>query len=385
MRAVHFGAGKIGRGFIGYLLAKSGCDLTFVDISEKLVDSIRRLGRYQVVTLGTEKREETVGPVGAVALNDRPALTAAVRDADLITLSIGANNLKSTGKVLQQALRERCRTNPERSLDVIACENALFATDILKESVCEGAEPEFRAYLDKKVGFPNCAVDRIVPAAAAKGESPINVAVEDFYEWDIERGKIHINGSIRGARYVENLAPYLKRKIFLLNGAHALIAYTGYRKKYRYVHEAIRDPEIRAAVQKFHEEAIAALSREYGMDRGELEQYAQKLVRRFENAYLQDELTRVGRDPVRKLSGNDRLVAPLKLCERYGLECGGIVFAVAAGFAYDYGGDPRAVEIQKKISEQGIRKTVAQVTGLEETGPLAGRIAEQYAKLADKR
>lgn len=385
MKAIHFGAGNIGRGFIGYLLAKSGYDLTFVDISEELVKSIRELGRYKVITLGAEKAEESVGPVKAVSLGEKAALTDAAREADLITLSIGANNLKGTGKVLREALLERSRTNPEKPLDIIACENALFATDLLKESVTEGAGPDFQSYLKEKVGFPNCAVDRIVPATTVQKESPIDVAVEDFYEWDVERGKIRVNGSIKGVHYVENLAPYLERKIFLLNGAHALIAYSGYRRHYRYVHEAIRDEAVRGAVREFHREAVAALSREYGMDRDDLNRYAEKLVRRFENAYFQDELTRVGRDPVRKLSHNDRLVAPLRLCSRYGLGCGGIVSAIAAGFAFDYDGDPGAAGIQKSISALGIRKTVAQVTGLEENGELVDNIIKQYTELTAKQ
>ena len=115
----------------------------------------------------------------------------------MITLSIGANDLKSTGKVLRESLLERFRSNPEKPLDIIACENALFATDLLKESIVKGAEPDFQGYLEEKVGFPNCAVDRIVPATAVKRESPIDVAVEDFYEWDVEREKIKVNRSSR--------------------------------------------------------------------------------------------------------------------------------------------------------------------------------------------
>ena len=366
MNAVHFGAGNIGRGFIGYLLAKSGYDLTFIDISEELVSHIRRLGRYKVITLGTSRNEETVEGVKAVSLKDAQGLQQAVLNADLITLSIGANNLKSTGGVLREALLRRAAENPGRQLDIIACENALFATDILKEAILEGADDGFRAYLEKEVGFPNCAVDRIVPATALKKESPIDVAVEDFFEWDIEKGKVRVNGGITGVNYVADLAPYLKRKIFLLNGAHALIAYTGYRKHYRYIHEAIRDTEIRGAVEKFHGEAIAALCREYGLDRGALEQYSGKLIRRFENAYLQDEVTRVGRDPVRKLSGNDRLIAPLKLCRQYGLPYEGIVFAVAAGLAFDSPDDPKARQIQQMIADSGVRTAAEKITGLED-------------------
>ncbi|MVB09976.1 Mannitol-1-phosphate 5-dehydrogenase [Caprobacter fermentans] len=384
MKAVHFGAGNIGRGFIGYLLSKSGYDLTFVDISAELVGNLNRLGTYKVVSLGGEKREETVGGIRAVVLQDDSGLKKAVEDADLITLSIGANHLKDTGKVLRDALQERRSRNPEQPLDVIACENALFATDLLRESVEEGAAEDFQNYLRKKVGFPNCAVDRIVPNASVQKESPIDVSVEDFYEWDVESAKVKVNSQIRGVNYVENLAPYLKRKIFLLNGAHALISYAGYRKQYRFVHEAIRDPEILTAAREFHSEAARALHLEYSMGESDLKQYSEKLIARFQNPYLKDELTRVGRDPVRKLSNNDRLVSPLLMCEKHGVECGGILYAIASGFAYDFADDPKAVEIQKSIRENGIENTVQRFTGLEKSGKLVLGIAERYRQITGK-
>jgi mannitol-1-phosphate 5-dehydrogenase len=289
--------------------------------------------------------------------------------------------LKETGKVLQRALQERRRRNPEQPLDVIACENALFATDLLRESVEENMPDDFLSYLNEKVGFPNCAVDRIVPNTSIQKESPIDVAVEDFYEWDIEKDKVKANSKIFGANYVENLAPYLKRKIFLLNGAHALISYTGFRKHYQFVHEAIQDPQILEAVQKFHSQASQALHSEYSMEETSLKQYAEKLIARFQNPFLHDELTRVGRDPIRKLSHNDRLVSPLLMCERHGIECSGIVYAIAAGFAYDFADDPSAVKIQQSIQENGIENTIEQFTGLEKNDTHIKEIAEQYREI----
>jgi mannitol-1-phosphate 5-dehydrogenase len=186
MKAVHFGAGNIGRGFIGYLLRKSGYEVTFVDIADSLVDNINKYGEYTVITLSTTQNKEKIEDVKAVSLKDIPSLEKVVLDADLITTSLGANNLKSTGNTLKGILKKRAKTNP-KPLDIIACENALMATDMLKDAIFEGENSEFREYLDKSVGFPNSAVDRIVPNVDMKKELPIDVAVEDFYEWDIEK------------------------------------------------------------------------------------------------------------------------------------------------------------------------------------------------------
>lgn len=379
MEAVHFGAGNIGRGFIGCLLVKSGYHVTFVDVSAPLVEDLNRFGRYHVATLGGTPSEEEISGFDAIRIDDAEKLKQVVVHADLITLSIGANHLEQTGKVLRPLLQARREENGAGELDIIACENALYATDILRKAVEDSADVGFTAYLHEKVGFPNCAVDRIVPNASMKRELPVDVAVEDFFEWDVEREKVRRNREIRGANYVENLAPYLERKLFMLNGAHAAIAYLGYRMGYRFVHEAILDPDILEEVHSFHSQTLAALGEKHGLAVKDLMKYADRLVYRFRNPYLQDELCRVGRDPIRKLSKRERLISPLLLCEKYHLPDDSIIKAIAAGYAFDRNEDTASAEIQKRISDRGIEKTVSEISDL--CGELVHRVAMAYRLL----
>lgn len=382
MKAVHFGAGNIGRGFIGYLLSKSGYDITFVDISDFLVKNINTYGRYTVTTLCDEKSEEKIYDVKAIHLNDTAKLAEAIGEADLITTSIGANNLKSTGKLLYKLLSQRFKNGNDKLMDIIACENALFATNILKESIIEEADEDFKIDLNKYVGFPNSTVDRIVPNVKMKMELPIDVAVEDFYEWDVEKNNVKVNKDIQGVDYVDNLEPYLERKLFLLNGAHAAVAYLGYLKGYKYIHEAIKDEYIRNIIVGFHKEAVQALSKKHGLDIVALTEYSKKLIKRFENFYLYDELPRVGRDPMRKLSSRDRLISPLKLCYELEVEFNNILCGIAAGLLFNYNEDENAVKIQESIVSNGIVKTICAVTGLDENSPLVNRVKEKYEELA---
>lgn len=364
LKAIHFGAGNIGRGFIGYLLAKSNYDVIFVDIADELVDDINKYKRYEVITLSNTKTKELVENVQAINLKDKKALKEEIINADLITTSIGANNLVSTGKLLKELLEFRRLIN-NKPLDIIACENALFATDIIKKSIFEEASEELKSYIEECVGFPNSAVDRIVPNTKSIKECPIDVAVEDFFEWDIEKNKVKINKDIKGAEYTENLEPYLERKLFMLNGAHATVAYLGYQKKYNFIHEAILDEEIREVALDFHKSAIKALNIKHKLTIESLEEYSNKVIRRFENIYLQDVVSRVGRDPIRKLSNRDRLVSPLKLCLEYGIDYSAIVTGIAAGLAFDDIEDPKADYVQNLIREKDIEYTVEEVCGLE--------------------
>ncbi|OCN01464.1 mannitol-1-phosphate 5-dehydrogenase [Clostridium sp. W14A] len=379
MEAVHFGAGNIGRGFIGYLLTKSGYHVTFADISAPLVEDLNQFGRYHVETLGSVRKQEEISGICAIRTDDVETLERSVIRADLITLSIGANHLEQAGKALRPLLMARKEKNGAARLDIIACENALCATDILCKALKEPEDDEFNAYLSETVGFPNCAVDRIVPNAAVQKELPVDVAAEDFFEWDIESGKVRRNREIANVNYVENLAPYLERKLFMLNGAHAAVAYLGCRRGYRFVHEAMLDQSILKEVHGFHREALAALSKKHGLSVEELTKYADQLVRRFQNSYLQDELCRVGRDPIRKLSNRERLVSPLLLCEKYRLPDNSILKAIAAGYTFDRKEDAASVEMQKCISNLGIEGAVHKISGLDEK--LAERVAKLYLLL----
>lgn len=380
MKAIHFGAGNIGRGFIGYLLSKSGYEVTFVDISDFLVDAINKYKEYTVITLSTSEAKEKITNVKAIHLTNKDELKKAVTEADLITTSIGANNLRSTGNLLRELLQERIKRNTS-SLDIIACENALFATNILKESILEEADAELKNYLQQNVGFPNSAVDRIVPNVNIQKDLPIDVAVEDFYEWDIEKGAVKINNNIKGAEYVEDLGPFLERKLFLLNGAHAATAYLGYLKGYKFIHEAIKDDFIKSIVLGIHSEAVSALSIKHSINIDSLKAYSQKLIGRFENSYLQDEVLRVGRDPIRKLSHNDRLITPLVICSELNIDSTNIVSGIAAGFLFNYNEDDKSQEIQSSIKNNGIRNTVSSISGLSEEDILVNNIIKKYEQL----
>lgn len=380
LKAVHFGAGNIGRGFIGYLLSKSGYEITFVDVFDSLVNDINKYKQYTVITLSDDTKKEKVSNVSALSLNDKENLGKLIIDADLITTSIGANNLAGTGKMLKEFLMTRIESN-KKPLDIIACENALFATNIIKEAILQDASSEFKTYVEENIGFPNSAVDRIVPNINMEKECPIDVAVEDFYEWDIEKGPVKVNKEIQGAEYTENLEPYLERKLFLLNGAHATIAYLGYLKNYEFIHEAIKDSSIREVALNFHAEGIKALNIKHDMDINSLEEYSKKIIKRFENSYLQDVVSRVGRDPVRKLSSKDRLVSPLKLCIEYKVDCPSIITGIAAGFLFDLKEDPKSEYVQSSIKTKGIKDTIVEICGLNEDDSIIEAIIAKYNEL----
>ncbi|AEF16983.1 Mannitol-1-phosphate 5-dehydrogenase [Thermoanaerobacterium xylanolyticum LX-11] len=378
-KAVHFGAGNIGRGFIGSLLYKSGYDIYFVDVFKELVDNINKFKSYNIFILGNDIKKEVVDGVKAIHIDDEKNLLKAIEDADVITTSVGVNNLYGIGEKLAYYLERRFEKN-DLPLDIMACENALFATNILRDSIYKNSSETLKAYLDEKIGFPNTAVDRIVPNVDIEKETPIDVAVEEFFEWDIEKDAVKGDFDIKGCELVDDLEPYIERKLFLLNGSHATTAYLGYLKGYKYIHEAILDETIDKIVKNLQLEASFGLNNKHKIGIDKLKEYSDKVIERFKNPHLKDEVVRVGRDPVRKLSNGDRLVSPAKLSFETGLMPENILYGIAAGFAFDYKDDPKAMEIQESISTLGLEETVKKVTGLDET-ILIDKIVKKYKEL----
>ncbi len=105
MLAVHFGAGNIGRGFIGALLSRSGYEVCFVDIQGRLVETIRERRAYKVHLLEEEDNRIDVNHVTALNSRTEPErVIEAVAGADLVTTAVGPSVLKSVAPILTDGL-----------------------------------------------------------------------------------------------------------------------------------------------------------------------------------------------------------------------------------------------------------------------------------------
>jgi mannitol-1-phosphate 5-dehydrogenase len=178
-RAIHFGAGNIGRGFIGPLLVQSGYHVVFADIDAKLIDNINEHGEYLVHILDPSKpRPVTVSDISGVISTSENVLAAIAHpQADMITTSVGVGILPRIARTVARGIAAR-RKAACGAMNVIACENAVGATATLAKAVDEHLSEEDREYAREYVGFANCAVDRIVPPF--KNDTPLDVGVEGF-------------------------------------------------------------------------------------------------------------------------------------------------------------------------------------------------------------
>lgn len=368
MKALHFGAGNIGRGFIGKLLADSGVEVIFADVNEKVIDQLKAQRSYHVKIVGDSINTlENVTNVTGVNSKDENAVIDLFKNVDLVTTAVGPNVLKIIARTIAKGLIARFATGNNMPLNIIACENMVRGTTFLKEQVFTHLTPEQQAEAEKLVGFVDSAVDRIVPPVQADESDPLLVTVEEFSEWIVDetqfKGQIP---AIGGMEKTNNLMAFVERKLFTLNTGHATTSYFGKLKGYRFVKESIEDEGIKADVKATMQESGAVLIKRYGFDPQAHAAYIEKILKRFANPFLVDDVDRVGREPLRKLSYNDRLIKPLRGTLEYGLPNQHLINAIAAALAYRNEQDLQALELAKSLAENGVAQTVRKYTELQD-------------------
>ncbi len=381
MLAIHFGAGNIGRGFIGNLLYHSGYETCFVDVNREIVDLLNEKKEYRVVLAEPTQAEVVIKNVRAInsALNPEQVIDA-IAEADLVTTAIGPNILPFIANLLADGLRKRMERT-DKPLNIIACENMIGGTSFLKEKIYEKLTADEIAQFEGRFGFPDSAVDRIVPNQV--NEDKLMVKVEPFYEWVVEEPKIiGEKPPVKGITYVKELVPFIERKLFTVNTGHALAAYFGYHYGMETINSAMANKQISELVEGALKESGAFLVKKYGFNGEEHNKYIQKIIGRFSNEYIVDEVTRVGRSPIRKLGPNDRLVSPARqFVEVFGTEPTFLLKGIAAALSYDVQSDEEAVQVQTTIREQGIEAAIMKYTELDSTSILFKGIVEQYQQL----
>ena len=361
-KAVQFGAGNIGRGFIGALLSQSGYHVVFADVVDKIIDKINEDKTYTVHVMDVECEDQKIENISGVN-STKPEAVDEIASADLVTTAVGLVILPRIAPTIAAAIEKRMADGNKEPMNIIACENAIRGTSQLKKAVYENLSEEGKAFADEYVGFPDCAVDRIVPPV--KSENFIDVVVEEYYEWDVERASFKGEiPEIKGMTLVDDLMAYIERKLFTLNTGHCITAYLGNYKGYKTIDESIADDEIFKTVKKAMQQSGMALVNKYGFDKDAHFKYIDKILNRFKNPYLVDDTARVGREPLRKLSATDRLTKPTMTALEYDLPVDALLAGMAAALKYDNAEDPQSVELQDKIKANGAKAALKEVSGI---------------------
>ncbi|KAK7981429.1 mannitol dehydrogenase domain-containing protein [Apiospora saccharicola] len=383
-KAVHFGSGNIGRGFVACFLHESGYDVIFADVMDDLVNKLNATPSYKVIEVGTEGTDvKTITNYRAInSKYNEEELVNEISTADVVTCSVGPNILKFIAPVIAKGIDKR--SNDLQPLAVIACENAIGATDTLAGHIKDPKNTPEHRLEDHHVraAYANSAIDRIVPAQ--KEDAGLDVTLEKFYEWVVESTPFdsHAIPTIDGIKWVDNLLPYIERKLFTVNTGHATAAYHGYNRQKETVDDALRDKEIKAIVNAALTETSKLIVEKHGIPADEQEAYKQKIIMRISNPHLADKVERVGRAPMRKLSRKERFISPAAELAEKGYPIEALLGAAEMAFRFqDIEGDDESKELAKIMAENDAHGVVTQVCGLTTSDKLYPHVVKIVKKV----
>ena len=340
-KMVQFGAGNIGRSFIGQLFSRSGYEVVFIDINKELVKELNKKRAYKLVIKRNELPDEIILIENIRAINgyDKEAVIREIVDADILATAVGKYALPQIIPVIAQGLQLRDEKRGENPLDIIIAENFRNVADYLRKELKSLLPLEYP--FDELVGLIESSIGKMVPLMKEEDKKkdllwifaePYNTLIVD------KKGFKTPLPHLRDLRAVENIKAYVDRKLFIHNLGHSAAAYLGYQydSKMTFISEALEVPEIYKIVREGMKQSAVALNEAYPKDLAlpDLQNHIDDLLFRFQNKSLRDTIFRVGRDLYRKLDKNERLVGSMLLAQRQNTPYHKIkrVFYAALGF-----------------------------------------------------
>ncbi len=379
-KAVMYGAGNIGRGFIGKVFSDSGYEVCFIDIDKRIIDAFNKDRQYDVkiVSDGFEMLEK-VNNVYAVDGNTVEAVKK-ISECDIMATAVGVKILPYIIDNIANGIKMRM-THSNEPLNIILAENQLDVDALMKKMIYEKLDMREQEWAEENLGLVEASIGRMVPPLTEeeRKESPLLIAVEPYSELPVDsmgfRGPIP---ELVGLKPFTPFSFYIKRKLFLHNMGHAICAYLGWQKKYEYISDAIRDQEIYKTTKNAMELAVEALSREYPqIPYSEIEANKDDLLQRFHNRALKDTISRVANDPLRKLRRDDRLIGAALYCLENGINPDEIIEGIIAALEYDNPDDAAAMKIQTDLTESGLDYVMERVMSLDKGSELTVLIKQK--------
>lgn len=363
-KAVMYGAGNIGRGFIGQLLSQSGYEVIFLDINDIIIDTLNRDNKYTITAVSNDETKKiVVEHVRAINTKYHPEeAVKAIATCNIMATAVGANVLRFIAPIMAKGLSLRAETSQE-PLNILLCENLLHVDAFLK-SLLEIELGESSQHILRHVGFVEASIGRMVPVMLHE-TYPTDITVESFEVLHTDK-----NGFIGHIPTIKNMvsyAPfevYIRRKLFMHNMGHAMTAYLGALKGYTYIHEAIQDIDIKYVVYAAGIESAKAIAAD-GFPLTELIDFYDRLIYRFNNEKLKDTIERVGKDTKRKLSQHDRLVGAINLCKQKGISYSYLLMGVAGGFLFDLDKNEQSMKLYHE-SIRDIKEAIQTYTGIHD-------------------
>jgi mannitol-1-phosphate 5-dehydrogenase len=368
-----FGAGKIGRAFIGQLFGLAEYEVVFVDAIREITILLSCYGEYRVEIRDDFQETLLIRNVRGIHISEKQKILHEIVDTDLIATSVGIKALPFIAPLIAEGLEMKSRLYPDSNTDIIIAENLRDATEYFTKLLQGFRLPESILH---NVGLIESSIGKMVPIMTEEkmAPDPLLVFAEAYNTLILDaRGFKNAIPDIQGIAAKENIKAWVDRKLFIHNLGHAAAAYFGnfLHPELQYMYEVLADEEVAFFTSEAMKESGTILRAIYPdeFSSEDIADHAADLIKRFQNRLLGDTVYRVGTDLLRKLGKTDRLAVPMRFGIRFQLPFRYIFAAYQAALHFkatlDNNLNPNDLEVTEMFRQKGISHVLSRVSGLD--------------------
>ncbi len=367
------GAGAIGKAVAGYVFSRIGCRTVFTDIDRSVVDDIDRNKGYELLCTEYDRpnKTQTVSNVSAVSLQDKQAEELAI-EADYICTAIGSIGMQKFLPTLTGWIKKRKFSKP---LYIILMENDFELKRVITDYLLLNLNE-----MPKELHILQTSIERMTKNIVPENGNR-TIITEQFIRVILEKSGLTGSGLEKQTDYfemVDEVKPYYYRKLYTNNLGHAVLGYIGQYKGYTNTVEAIEDEYISKILDQVLEESGQMLIKKFGFSRQEIDEHKAALIKRYSNSGMLDELSRLIRDPLRKLSNKERIVGALLECDAYGISASGIITTLFYVLEYCTNKKTLEPQVSELIDKFGVGGVLEQICQIEKGSSVFLNILDQY-------
>jgi mannitol-1-phosphate 5-dehydrogenase len=374
-KIVLFGAGKIGRSFIGQLFSRGGYEVVFIDTNRQVIDELNKRGKYRIIIKSDKEEIIDISNVRGVLFYDEEKVVSEVAEAGIVAVSVGIDGLGYLFPLLAKGLLERQKIDSEFPLDIIIAENMRNADDYFQKELKKLLPVSYQ--FGKLVGLIETSIGKMVPIMHKKDtKDDILLVFAEPYNTLILNKKGFRNPipAIDGLSPKENMKAWVDRKLFIHNLGHSAAAYIGFlhNPEFVFMYEALEVSEVFDHVRETMLQSAYILLKKYPDEFSlkDLTEHIDDLLNRFQNRALGDTIFRVGCDLMRKLGPYDRLSGAVRVALEFELKYDKILYALVCGCHFRAKDEDSQIikgDIEfEKVYNKGIRSVLTDVCGFNE-------------------
>lgn len=378
-KAIQFGAGNIGRGFLGQLFSQSGFQTVFVEVRDDLISLINEKKQYKLKILSAQPYKIIINNIRAVNAKNQDEVNKEIKSADIMATAVKSENLASVALLVCSGMVERAKNNITKPLNLLLCENLPEASKVFISYLSKNCPSTYIEYINSHLGLIETIISRMVPpvSSSISSKDPLFIMAEEYNQLFVDKNAfIGEIPDVKGLVVVDNFTAYQEQKLYTYNTGHAVCAYVGYQKGYKYIWEAIRDRKVKKIVRGAMMETGEALVKRHHFKMNEQEKFINGFLLRLDNPALGDIVARVGRDPIRKLSSQERLIGAAKFAEEYKVKPINLCIGIASALKFRVKGDRESEKLAKYLEKKGINLVLKEICHIDPEGKLAKLIKQ---------